>query len=62
MNRVPITRSGIERRTFISSRIGCWSQSGDRLREQARPKGTAMITARKVPQSAICTVSHICAM
>ena len=62
MNRVPITRSGIERRTFINIRIGCCSQIGERLREQARPNGTAITTARKVPQSAICTVSHIWAM
>ena len=45
MNRVPTTRSGIERSRFISSRIGCCSQSGETLREQARPKGMAISTA-----------------
>jgi hypothetical protein len=59
MNRVPITRSGIERSRFIRRRIGCCSQIGEMLRAQARPNGTARITASAVPQSAICTVSHI---
>ena len=35
------------------------ARTGETLRAQARPNGMARITAMTVPQSAICTVSHI---
>ncbi len=59
MKATPMTSSGAERRAFIRSRIGCCSHTGEMLRAQARPKGTAITSARNVPQSAIWTVSHI---
>ena len=59
MNSVPTTRSGIERSRFIRKRIGCCSHTGETLRAQARPKGTAISTARAVPHMAIWMVSHI---
>lgn len=60
MNRVPTTRSGIERSRFISRRIGCCSHTGETLRAQARPNGMAITTAKAVPHMAIWIVRIIC--
>ena len=59
MKAMPITRSGTERSTSSSRRTGCWIHTGETLRAAASPSGMAISMASTVPQSAICTVSHI---
>ena len=59
MNRVAITRSGIERSRSMTRRTMKTIQPGAMLRDAIRLSGRARKTARKVPHRAICTVSHI---
>ena len=59
MNSIANTISLMARQASMTRRTGWYTQRGTMLDEDSRPKGTAHATARKVPHSAICTVTTI---